>query len=141
MAEITCSANESALTFQIMHLHRLYMEYLQNAKLAQLLGGEGTTAPVRHRTYSSSSAGSAAATANPLYVSQQKGASASSSKLHLTSSTPSMSGNAATLAGLSGLNVPVGGAGYMHDQDSVDESSIAAKGLNIAFSFVSELLK
>jgi hypothetical protein len=124
-----------------MHLHRLYMEYLQNAKLAQLLGGESTAAPVRHRTYSSGSTGSAAAAVNPLYVSQQKGGSAFSSKLHLTGSTPSISGSAATLAGLSGLSGPVGGAGYTQDQNSVDESSIAAKGLNIAFSFVSELLK
>ena len=174
LSEVTRSSNEPAFTSQAVHLHRLYMEYLQSARLSQLFNAERSSNPLRSLTYSASSVGSSAPfmTGNvaqpqqsqqlqpnqqllqqrgstptasvptisnrPAYTTSSAGALSTSSSLHTFQPQQTTTG-AISLGGLNAASV----SGGMHvgDSESVDDSSIAAKGLNIAFSLVNELLK
>lgn len=155
---MTRKTNEPALTSQVMHLHRQYMEYLQAAKLAQLVGHEalharGDAISFRNRTYSTSSAGSVSAPGGSTTGLRSFSTSAAQSKMY-TISTPSIASGSYSqhqqfAAGMSQGQVlhHHGGAGSSSnfaqplESDAAEDTSIAAKGLNLAFSFVSELLK
>jgi hypothetical protein len=129
LSEVTRSTDQPSLTAQVVHLQRLYMEYIQSARQSQLLSTESSIA-MRDRAYSASSAGSAPA-ANPLYRASGTTPTASGVRAH-------HSGSASALHLLGNMSGPITAPS---EQESVDESSMAAKGLNIAFSIVSELLK
>lgn len=151
LSAVTTKTNEPALTSQVMHLHRQYMESLQSAKMSQLVGHEnlnarGDAAGFRNRTYSTSSAGSSSLPGAASSGLRSFSTSAAQSKLY-TISTPSYSQHQQHAASQGqGMYHPSGGNsmsnfGQAQDFEAAEDTSIAAKGLNLAFSFVSELLK
>jgi hypothetical protein len=139
------ATHEAAVTSQVVHLQRLYMEYLQGARQVQLNGTEAALA-ARHRTYSSSSVGSLPA-AGALYRSSTgvaahpngNNGTGTGAATGMNSTVRSVHSSNQALYQMTGLSGAV--SGTPADQESVDESSMAAKGLNMAFSIVSELLK
>ena len=152
LAEVTRASNSPALTTQVVHLHRLYLEFIQSAKLVQMLSNDPSAA-YRTRAVSSSSTGSAPA-GNLLSTTPRGTGLASSHSKHFNNSNPSIGSSSHALhyqhhAHLHSSSSPLLNTSALHnnsalplnDTDSVDDSSIAAKGLNIAFNFVNELLK
>lgn len=162
LSAVTRKTNEPALTSQVMHLHRQYMEHLQTSKMAQLVKHESLNArsdagSFRNRTYSTSSTGSASmpgSSSNNAAL-RSFSTSAAQSKMY-TISTPSLiSGSYSQYPQYASGQSQQGQQGQYHHQlasggnhsaqahdwEGADDTSIAAKGLNLAFSFVSELLK
>ena len=164
LSAVAKAANEPSLTSQVIHLHRLFMEYLQSAKLAQLVSHENLNTKSDHgmnnrsRTYSTSSAGSAGAHTNNsgLRGAGTSSTSAAAARLYtLSASAVASSNNVGTASGANLSHTYSHPSGNIYpgpfppnnllysaaDLDHNEDASMATKGLNIAFNFVSELLK
>lgn len=138
LSEVSRTTHEAAVTSQVVHLQRLYMEYLQGARLAQVMGTEAAILS-RHRAYSTSSAGSNPAIGHLGHLGHLHHRSAGATAHSVGTRSLHSVSNQALYPLPPGMSGPA--AGTPAELESVDESSIAAKGLNMAFSIVSELLK
>lgn len=145
LSDVSRTTHEAAVTSQVVHLQRLYMEYLQGARQAQIIGAEAAQLS-RHRANSTSSAGSNPAVGHLGHLHHRSAgagagtaASASGGAAHSVGNRSLHSSSQALYTLPMGLSAPV--AGTPAELESVDDSSMAAKGLNMAFSIVSELLK
>lgn len=157
LSSVAKDTNEPAFTSQVIYLHRLYMEYLQSAKMAQLVSHEnltlnqhskGEALSLRTRAYSTSSVsstGTGPAGGQSSFRAGGLNSSAAQARLYTLSA-----GASATSGSAANLNLHTSSAASVHPSSSLlyaneldagEDASMATKGLNLAFNFVSELLK